>query len=112
MKYQATAKYLRISPRKAKLIADSLSGMSPVTALAQLKLMAKHGAKLFDDVIASAIANAKQKGANEQLLKIASIEVTAGPGMKRWQAVSRGMAHSYKKKMSHIKVTLVSGEEK
>lgn len=106
MQYQATAKYLRTSPRKLRLVADAVKNLTPKTAMTQLAAMPKRAGQSLATVIQSALANANQKQAKEELLQFASIEIMGGPPMKRWRAVSRGQAHTYKKRMSHIKVVL------
>lgn len=106
MEYQATAKYIHTSTRKLRLMADSIRKLSPVAALAQLANMPKAAALPLAKVIASAIANAKQKNVNQDVLKIKQIEVMGAAVMKRWHAVSRGQAHAFKKRMTHIKVVL------
>lgn len=111
MEYVATAKYVRMSPRKIRLLAASLRGLKTDTALSQLGVLNQPVGKLFTTVLNSAIANAKQKQANLSKLLIKTIDVMEGPVMKRWHAASRGMAHPYKKRMSHIRIIL-SDEEK
>lgn len=106
MEYQATAKYVRMSPRKVGLVARAVKKLTPTQALSRLKGLTKRASTALSDVIASAVANAKEKKANEASLTFKSIEVAPGPVMKRWQPVSRGQAHAYKKRMSHIRVTL------
>lgn len=110
MQYQATAKYIHASTRKVRLLADSVRKLSPVAALAQLANMPKSAALPLAKVIASAVANAKQKNVNEETLKMSLIEVMGGAVMKRWHAVSRGQAHPYKKRMTHIRVVLTEVE--
>jgi len=106
MEYQATSKYIRSSTRKVRLVADAVRKSSPAVALSQLKQLPNRAGESLFDVIASAIANAKQKNANIEALTFKTIEVMGGPVMKRWHAVSRGQAHAYKKRMSHIRVIL------
>lgn len=106
MEYTATAKYVRTSPRKVRLVARAISGKKASTALSLLSAMAKHAAEPIGKALASAIANAKQKNVSDDSLTVTSIDVMGGPVMKRWHAASRGMAHAYKKRMSHIKVIL------
>lgn len=106
MDYQATAKYIRMSPRKVRLVADSIRRLTPKTALFKLKEQGKLAAKSLLAVIESAVANAHQKNANDENLSFKMIEVMEGPSMKRWHAISRGQAHSYKKRMTHIKIVL------
>jgi len=106
MHYTATAKYVRTSPRKARLIARAVSGMDAVKAVFVLMQTPKLAAEPVIKVIQSALSNAKSKHAQESALMIRNIDVMEGPAMKRWHAVSRGMAHGYKKRMSHIHVVL------
>ncbi len=104
MEYSATTKYVRVSTRKVRLVADSVRKLSPVAALAALSQMTKSAAIPLSKTIASAIANAKAKGAGEEVLSFKTIEIMGGPSMKRWHAVSRGQAHAFKKRMTHIRI--------
>lgn len=106
MDYQATSKYIRTSTRKLRLVADLVSKLSPSDALVQLSHMPKEAAGPMAKVVASAIANAAQKQVSEDVLKFKKIEVMGGPVMKRFHAVSRGQAHSYKKRMTHVRIVL------
>lgn len=106
MEYQATAKYVHMSTRKVRLVADAIRKMSPSQALMHLTIAPKKAAKPLAQVITSAMANAKVKGANTDVLTFKTIEIMGGPMMKRWHAVSRGMAHEYKKRMTHIRIVL------
>jgi large subunit ribosomal protein L22 len=106
MEYQATAKYIHSSTRKVRLVADAIRKISPVVALVALERMPKQAAKPVAAVIASALANAKQKGADAETLTFKTIEVMGGPSMKRFRAASRGVAHAYKKRMTHVRIIL------
>ena len=106
MEYQATSKYIRTTTRKLRLIADLIRKMSPSEALVQLDHMPKLGAEPMAKALASAIANASQKQAKGEDLRFKLIEVMGGPVMKRFHAVSRGQAHSYKKRMTHVRIVL------
>lgn len=106
MEYKATSKYIRTSTRKLRLIADAVRNLTPTVALAQLMQMPKLAALPLSKAIASAVANATQKQVKEESLKFLRIEVMGGPVMKRWHAVSRGQAHAFKKRMTHITVVL------
>ncbi len=105
MDASAYIKYIRVSPRKLELLARRMSDMSPQQAIDKLTFMPQSGALELKKVIASALANAKNKNLSPDL-KFREIVVLPGGGMKRFRAVSRGMAHEYKKRMSHIKVVL------
>ena len=61
--------------------------------------------------VSSAIANAKQKGIEETGLRFKTIEIMGGPAIKRFNAVSRGQAHAYKKRMTHIRIILTDMKE-
>jgi large subunit ribosomal protein L22 len=106
MEYQATAKYIRTSTRKMRLVADMIRPLAPLVALVQLEHMPQLASKPLASVLASAIANAKQKNVAVDALSFKIIEVMGGPSMKRWHAVSRGQAHSYKKRMTHVRIVL------
>lgn len=107
MEIEATAKYLRISPKKIKGIAKTIVGISPRKVIDSLMLNGDKAGRLLAKVVKSALANAKNNAKlNELQLKIKTVEVLPGPFFKRWQPVSRGMAHQIKKRTSHIRVTL------
>ena len=112
MEYQATAKHIHMSTRKVRLVADSIRKMTPAVAVARLNVTSKKAAKPITDVILSALANAKQKGANQENLIFKKIEIMGGPAMKRWHAVSRGSAHAFKKRMTHVRIVLMERESK
>lgn len=107
MEVTAEAKYIRMSPRKVRLVADAVKHLSPKVALSHLALMPKRAAgpiaKTLKSALANATSNAKLVSDN---LAIKSIVISGGPALKRWRPVSRGRTHPYKKRMSHIKVIL------
>jgi large subunit ribosomal protein L22 len=111
MEYQATAKYVRTSTRKLRLIADAVRGLDVTAALTALSHMNKAAAEPMGKTLASAVANAKQKGTEADGLTVKAVEVMGGPAMKRFHAVSRGMAHSYKKRMTHVRVIVATKEK-
>lgn len=106
MQYTATAKYVHTSTRKVRLVADAVRGMNAEKALIKLDVISQRAAEPISSVIKSALNNAKQKNAQTEQLHLTQIEVMGGPMMKRWRAVSKGMAHGYNKRMTHIKVVL------
>jgi large subunit ribosomal protein L22 len=106
MDYKATSKYVRVSTRKVRLVADAIRPLSPDVALVQLHEMPKVAAKPLYKAIASAVENAKTKGVKVEDLKFKRIEIMGGPVMKRWNPVSKGQAHAYKKRMTHITIVL------
>ena len=106
MEFTVWAKYIRVSPRKLQLLVRSVSGMSPATAVDYLTLLNKSSALPLAKAIKSALSNAALKNVAKESLQIDQIHVLAGSAMKRFRAVSRGRAHEYKKRMSHIKIVL------
>jgi large subunit ribosomal protein L22 len=112
MEFEATTKYVRVSTRKVRLVADSIRKLTPTAAIAALSQMTKSAAVPLSKTIVSAIANAKQKNTGEDTLRFKTIEIMGGPAMKRWHAVSRGQAHAFKKRMTHIRIILTEGNNK
>ena len=112
MDVAATSKYIRVSPRKLELLVRGIKSYPPTQALTQLEFIHESGARPLHKVIASALANAKNRNLKTDSLIFKQIEVTPGGALKRFRAVSRGMAHSYKKRMSHIRVTLTDADVK
>jgi large subunit ribosomal protein L22 len=106
MEYTATSKYVRVSTRKMRLVADAIRKLTPAAALLQLATMPKVAAEPIGKVVSSAIANATVKGIKSENLQFKRIEVMGGPVLKRWNPVSRGQAHAFKKRMTHICVVL------
>ena len=100
----ATQKFVRMSPRKLRLVADMVREMSPAEAMEILPFLNKRGSTPIRKVIQTAVANASQKGASPDTLKFKEIQINEGSRMKRFRAVSRGRAHGYVKQMSHIRV--------
>ena len=106
--YTARAKYLMISPRKIRRIADHVRKKPYSEALAILESLPHKGAKLLKKVIASAAANAlyNNKKLDEDILYIKELNVDEGPRMKRLSPRARGRADQLLKRMSHISVVL------
>jgi len=107
MEASAKAKFLRIGPRKARLVADAVRGMDVGQALNKLQFTPKKGAYLLSKVINSAVANASQKpGVDVDSLYIKEAYVDGGPTLKRWRARAMGRAYIIRKRTSHITVVV------
>lgn len=107
MDINANIKYMRTSPRKLREVADIVRNKPLEQALVELKFIRKRAAGLLEKALKSALANAENNySLNKKNLKIKFLEINEGPSFKRWRPVSRGVAHPYKKKTSHIKVVL------
>jgi large subunit ribosomal protein L22 len=110
MAVQAVAKSVRMSPRKVSVVASLVRGRTVIEALTILEHTPRRSAMPVIKVIKSAQANADHNhGLKPDTLRITEISVTPGPRSKRFRPVSRGMAHPYQKRTSHIKV-VVDGE--
>ena len=99
-------RYIHISPRKLRLVADMIRQMAPTDALRVLDVTPKYAAKDLSKALKTALANAKQQGLDESSLSFKKIEIDEGVRMKRFRAGTRGRARPYKKRMSHIKIVL------
>ncbi len=106
---QATAKLrmARISPQKARLVADQIRGLPAEKALNTLAFNTKGAAGLVRKVLESAIANAEHnEGADVDELRVKTICVDEGPALKRIRARAKGRANRILKRTSHIHVSV------
>ena len=106
MTYQASHRFARISPRKARLVADLVRGESIEQAIAALDFSKRRGAYFLRGVLKSAIANAEESDADVANFYVESTWVDEGPTIKRFQPKDRGRAHPIRKRTSHIHVRL------
>jgi len=107
METKAVAKYIRISPRKVRLVADVVRGMDVETAITTLRFMPKKGARILRKVIESAVANADQMETIDlDSLFIKEIQVNGGPMLKRFRPRAMGRATRILKRTSHITVVV------
>jgi large subunit ribosomal protein L22 len=104
---RAQAKYVRMSPRKARLVAEHIRGRSVPEARAVLAFTAREAAGEIDKVLQSAVSNAEANhGIPEDRLYISHAYVDGGPVMKRWRARARGRVARIRKRTCHITVRL------
>ena len=107
MEVKASAKYMRISPRKVHKVLGAVKGKPVETALNALKFMPQKAAGILEKVIRSAVANADQHpDIDIDLLVVRNIVADQGPTLKRWRARARGRATQILKRTSHITVIL------
>lgn len=117
MEAKAEAKYIRVSPRKARLVLDLIRGKNAGEALNLLRFTKKRVAREVGKVLHSAIANAESKAeAKAETVDVDSLYVSAayandGPRGKRMRPAPMGRGHSYQRRTSHI-VVQVAGKEK
>jgi ribosomal protein L22 len=109
---RASARYARIAPRKARLVADQVRGLPVPEARTLLDFSSRGAARDIGKLIASAAANAE---ANHELvadeLQVAEISVDEGPTLKRWRARARGRATRIDKRTTHVSVALTPNQE-
>jgi len=111
MEAKATLRYIRIAPRKARLVVDVIRGKKAGEALTSLRFMPQHASRVVEKLLKSAIANAEQKNLGDaDSLKITKAYVDQGPTMKRVMARAMGRANIIKKKTSHITLVLGTGK--
>lgn len=107
MEAQATAKYVRMTPRKVRFVMDTIRGKYADEALALLKFTANHAAVDIAKVLRSAMANAENNfGLDPDSLRIARCWVDVGPTLKRVQPRAQGRAYRILKRTSHITVVV------
>ena len=104
---KAVAKFVRIAPRKARLVADEIRGKSVPEAVSILMFTNKRAAGIVGDVIRSAAANAEHNDdADIDELFVRAVRVDEGPTIKRYRARAMGRATMIRKRTSHISVEL------
>jgi large subunit ribosomal protein L22 len=107
MEVKASAKYLRISPTKLRLVARTLPGKKVEEALALLQFMPQRGARLVRKVVMAGVANAEQRPQIDvDTLVIKGIQVDGGPSLKRFRPRAMGRVTRIRKRSSHITVVL------
>ncbi len=106
-KATASVKLQRVSPRKARLVADLFRHKHVSEAIAILNNTNKKSTVLFLKLLNSAIANAvNNHGMNAEKLVVTEVTVNEGPTLKRFQPRSQGRAYSILKRTSHLGVTV------
>jgi large subunit ribosomal protein L22 len=111
MEAKAIAKYIRISPRKVRLVVDLIRGKKVDEALSILKYTPKRASEAVTKVVKSAAANAEHNlQADKEELFVTSAYVDQGPTFKRFQPRAMGRADVLRKRTSHI--TIVVGDKK
>ena len=111
MRVSATAKYLRGSTRKARLVTTAIKGKRVEEAAALLRFMPQNAAKDVARVLKSAAANAENNhNLSAQDLVIVDAVADEGPTIKRWRPRAQGRAFPIHKGMTHITITVADQE--
>ena len=112
MEVKATAKYLRIAPRKARLVIDLIRGKNVREAEAILRFSPQKGAELASKVLKSAVANAENNlSLDKEELIVKGAYVDEGPSLRRFKPRAQGRADRILHKMSHITIVVGTREE-
>ncbi len=116
MEAKAEAKYIRMSPRKVRLVVDQIRGATVNDAYALLQFSKKAAAEPISKTLRSAVANAQYQ-AEEQGdfvdvddLVVSAAYVNEGPTLRRWRAAAMGRAAPIRKRMSHITIVVDTKE--
>lgn len=106
MEIHTIQKYIHTSPRKLRLVADTIRKMEPTKALDALRFTPKAASKELIAAIKVALANAKQQGLQSDKVIFRKVEINEGVKMRRLRAGTRGRVKPYKRRMAHIKIVL------
>jgi len=108
MEARAEARYIRVSPQKARLVVDLIRGQNAGKALTILRSTNKRIAPAIEKVLRSAIANAQNKSTDVDVdkLVVSEAHVNEGPRTKRVRPAPMGRAYRYQRRSSHIAVTV------
>ncbi len=112
MEAKAVAKYVRVSPRKARQVIDLIRGKETAEAVAILKNTPRKASKLIEKVVNSAVANAENNfDMFAEDLHISEAYVNEGPTMKRYRPRAMGQASPINKRTSHIIIKVSDQKE-
>jgi large subunit ribosomal protein L22 len=107
MEIRAAARFVRISPRKVRLVMGQVKGKKVEEALNALGFAPQRGAGIVKKLIHSAVANAQENTSMDvDSLYIAKIYADEGPTLKRWRPRAQGRATRIRKRTSHLTVVL------
>lgn len=110
---KAKLKFLRMGPRKVRLVADLMRGKKVSYVLDRLPLVRKNATRPLLKLLQSAVANAKNNFSLEmENLWIKAITVDGGPVLKRWMPRAHGRATPVRERTSHIILVLEAREKK
>ncbi len=108
---KAVAKYLRIAPRKMRLVIDAIRHQPAQKAFVALMVLKKKAARMVEKVLKSAVANAKVLGLDENRLVVSDIRADGGPTMKRFMSRSMGRADRIIKRTTHLSLVVEEGQK-
>ncbi len=107
----AILRYARISPLKARLVLREIQGKDVGDALYLLKVTPKKAARIIENLLKSAVANAEEKGLDLDRLYIKKAVADRGPMFRKWLPRAHGRATMIRKRLSHLTIVLAQKEE-
>jgi large subunit ribosomal protein L22 len=112
MESKAEARYIRVSPQKARLVVDLIRGLQAGAALNTLRTTNKRIAPTVEKVLQSAIANATNRSeyVDVDKLYVSEAKVNEGPRMKRVRPAPMGRAYRYQRRLAHIVIKVTEKE--
>jgi large subunit ribosomal protein L22 len=112
MQVKAEARYIRVSPQKARLVVDMIRGQQAGKALVTLRTVNKRIAPTVEKVLQSAIANATNRNEDVDVdqLYVSEAYVNEGPRMKRVRPAPMGRAYRYQRRLAHIVIKVTEKE--
>lgn len=110
MEKTVVAKYVRVSPKKLRMIVGAVKNMKAEDILSSVKLTTRKGTRFIFSAVKSCLTQFDKEIQKEVYVK--NIKVDKGPMLKRWRPGGRGMAHKYVHRTSHLSVTLAVVEKK
>ena len=112
MEAKAIARYVRVSPRKARIVLDQIRGKNVIAAQETLRFTNRAVAEVVEKTLNSAVANAAQKGAaNPENLVVKACFADEGPTLKRIRPRAKGSASRINKRTCHITIVVAPREE-
>jgi large subunit ribosomal protein L22 len=99
----ARLRFVRIAPRKLRIIANSIRGKDVTSAINSLRFMNKSGSREFFKLLVSAVANAEDQGESDiEKMVVSQVYVDQAPTLRRWRPRAMGRATRIEKKTSHV----------
>lgn len=113
MEVTANIRYLRISPRKVRVVADAIRGLDAARARTMLSHASRRAAGPLGKLLQSAVTSGKQRfQLEEQALMVKELRVDPGPTLKRWRARAFGRSAVIRKRTSHVSLVLGTKDER
>ncbi len=109
---KAKVKFLRIGPRKVRIVIDTIRWKQPEEAFRILMNLKNKAARMTEKILKTAVANAKVLNMDESRLYISDVRADGGPTMKRFMARSMGRADKILKRTTHLSIELKEGQKR